>query len=198
MGAKRAAEEAEKAAKAAAENEKCNKIPLCMWRQTGGCKSDGDREATHDKPCNETVPKGTSGFCDCDGDGVKGEAEPGYDCSGEARKCCDVCLPSEATVAETTAPAEDDEEPDDPEAEGEEKPQVSEYSKWMDGAEEKLAEKDEEMPQVSEYSKWMDGAEEKLADKTDGEIKSTDASAAEAAATPPKEEPKQKTAVELE
>merc|ERR1711933_81754 len=102
------------------------------------------------------------------------------------------------TVAETTAPAEDDEEPDDPEAEGEEKPQVSEYSKWMDGAEEKLADKDEEKPQVSEYSKWMDGAEEKLADKKDDETKPADASGADAAAAPPKEEPKQKTAVELE
>lgn len=44
-----------------------------------------------------------------------------------------------------------------------EKPVVSEYSKWMDGAEKVL----EEKPVVSEYSKWMDGAEQVL--KADAE-----------------------------
>merc|ERR1712187_448952 len=67
--AEKAAKEAEAAAKAAAEAEKCNKVaPACMWRQTGGCKPDGTREESNDKQCNVTIPKGTSGFCDCDGD----------------------------------------------------------------------------------------------------------------------------------
>ena len=47
-----------------------------------------------------------------------------------------------------------------------EKPVVSEYSKWMDGAEKVLEddklEKPDTKPVVSEYSKWMDGAEDVL------------------------------------
>lgn len=47
-----------------------------------------------------------------------------------------------------------------------EKPQVSEYAKWMDGAESALSNQDakeevKEEAKVSEYAKWMDGAEEK-------------------------------------
>eukprot|EP00434_Breviolum_minutum_P001624 symbB.v1.2.001433.t1/scaffold58.1/size370606/2 len=45
------------------------------------------------------------------------------------------------------------------------KPVVSEYSKWMDGAEKVLEADGEEKPVVSEYSKWMDGAEKVLEPK---------------------------------
>lgn len=51
--------------------------------------------------------------------------------------------------------------------EAEAKPVVSEYSKWMDGAEKVLEEASEAKPEVSEYSKWMDGAEKVLAEADD-------------------------------
>lgn len=134
-----------------------------MWRQTGGCNPDGDREAAQDKTCIETLPLGSSGFCDCDGDGIKGDTEEGYDCDAPSRNCCSVCADNKQFQSGQQAASGEAAEPTSASAE-EEKPQVSEYSKWMDGAEEKLADKAEEKPQVSEYSKWMDGAEEKLAD----------------------------------
>ncbi|CAE7324459.1 PSL4 [Symbiodinium sp. CCMP2456] len=51
--------------------------------------------------------------------------------------------------------------------EAEAKPVVSEYSKWMDGAEKVLEEASEAKPDISEYSKWMDGAEKVLAEADD-------------------------------
>lgn len=38
------------------------------WRQSGGCKADGDREPHLDKPCNSRVDPRSSGYCEC-GDG---------------------------------------------------------------------------------------------------------------------------------
>ena len=35
------------------------------WRQTGGCDPNGPREETRDAPCDETVGRGRSGFCEC-------------------------------------------------------------------------------------------------------------------------------------
>lgn len=64
-------------------------------------------------------------------------------------------------VAEEAAPADD--------AADEVKPPVSEYAKWMDGAEATLSEGEAaadasgDDAQVSEYAKWMDGAESALA-----------------------------------
>lgn len=150
-------QEAKKAAEAlsaAAEAKEGN--DACMWRQTGSCSPDGPREESKDKKCSAVIPKGDSGFCDCDGDGVRSDSEPGFGCTGPPRKCRQAC--AKAMDAATKAPT--------PVAE-EEKPPVSEYAKWMEGAESSLkagadAETKED-PQVSEYAKWMDGAETKLA-----------------------------------
>ena len=37
-------------------------------RQTGECRPDGPREPEGDKPCDATVPKGHSGYCECAGE----------------------------------------------------------------------------------------------------------------------------------
>ena len=73
-----------------------------------------------------------------------------------------------------------------------EKPVVSEYSKWMDGADKVLEDKaDDESGDkqvVSEYSKWMDGAEKVLeADSQDAQPDGA-ASVLEHAAVPDEEE----------
>merc|ERR1719198_1991123 len=73
----------------------------------------------------------------------------------------------------------------------------------MDGGEEKVAEKQEdEKPQVSEYSKWMDGAAE--TEGAAGETESTDTDDAEEAAAEEEKPaeadaaPREQTAVEKE
>ena len=35
------------------------------WRQTGGCRPDGRREAVHDRACSALIEDGISGFCEC-------------------------------------------------------------------------------------------------------------------------------------
>lgn len=38
------------------------------WRQTGACDpNNGVREAEYDRPCNELIANGHSGYCECDG-----------------------------------------------------------------------------------------------------------------------------------
>merc|ERR1712151_835788 len=67
-------------------------------------------------------------------------------------------------------------------AAADEKPQVSEYAKWMDGASSTLTEAgSEEKPQVSEYAKWMDGA---AASEESADAKGDDASEQAAEAEP--------------
>jgi len=39
------------------------------WRQTGGCAPEGPREAHSDRECNDEVPAGASGYCECSGGG---------------------------------------------------------------------------------------------------------------------------------
>jgi hypothetical protein len=41
---------------------------LFSRRQAGGCSPSGPREAAFDRPCEETIPDGASGFCECGGD----------------------------------------------------------------------------------------------------------------------------------
>mmetsp|Transcript_61909 Transcript_61909/g.112681 ORF Transcript_61909/g.112681 Transcript_61909/m.112681 type:complete len:633 (+) Transcript_61909:94-1992(+) len=153
----RAAEEekrkAEEAAKKASENATGT---VCMWRQTAGCDPSGSREASNDKPCTEFIVAGSSGYCDCDGDGVQGPEDTGYTCEASTGHSCEqVCAKASKAEATEAAPTEESK------AEDAEKPQVSEYSKWMDGAAETLStEEKKEEKQVSEYSKWMEGAEE--------------------------------------
>ena len=42
------------------------------WRQTGGCNPDGPREPDSDLGCDEVVPSGSSGYCEC----AHGRASP--------------------------------------------------------------------------------------------------------------------------
>mmetsp|Transcript_70919 Transcript_70919/g.123038 ORF Transcript_70919/g.123038 Transcript_70919/m.123038 type:complete len:542 (+) Transcript_70919:93-1718(+) len=172
----RAAEEekrkAEEAAKKASENATGT---VCMWRQTAGCDPSGSREASNDKPCTEFIVAGSSGYCDCDGDGVQGPEDTGYTCEASTGHSCEqVC--AKASKATEAAPTEESK------AEDAEKPQVSEYSKWMDGAAETLStEEKKEEKQVSEYTKWMEGAEE----ATGGAEATADEGADDLDGTPP-------------
>merc|ERR1712232_1409004 len=153
---------AEKKAKEEAEALARNQS-LCRWRQTGGCSPDGALEPTNDKFCDETIGAGVSGYCDCDGDSIKGANEPGFDCKGASKVCNDLC-PKEGGDAQAPEAASDAQAPDAAAAETEEEKPVSEYAKWMDGAESTLGEGEQpkEDAQVSEYAKWMDGAESTL------------------------------------
>mmetsp|Transcript_115493 Transcript_115493/g.200503 ORF Transcript_115493/g.200503 Transcript_115493/m.200503 type:complete len:544 (-) Transcript_115493:167-1798(-) len=174
----RAAEEekrkAEEAAKKASENATGT---VCMWRQTAGCDPSGSREASNDKPCTEFIVAGSSGYCDCDGNGVQGPEDTGYTCEASTGHSCEqVCAKASKAEATEAAPTEESK------AEDAEKPQVSEYSKWMDGAAETLStEEKKEEKQVSEYTKWMEGAEE----ATGGAEAAADEGADDLDGTPP-------------
>jgi hypothetical protein len=77
-----AAEAAEKAAASEASSNKaadlaanpgqcaageagCGKQGMCRWRQTGGCDPAGPRESHGDVGCDQIIPNGQSGYCDC-------------------------------------------------------------------------------------------------------------------------------------
>ena len=58
------------------------------WRQTGGCDPNGSREPWSDKSCDEAVPDGASGYCECQG----GERRMEKECSkGGFENCNDAC-----------------------------------------------------------------------------------------------------------
>lgn len=77
---------------------------VCMWRQTGECSSKGTpREPDKDLLCSAQVPTGASGFCDCDGDGIKGEWEHGYTCESSPGTCESVC-PEGSMIEASSAP----------------------------------------------------------------------------------------------
>ena len=65
------------------------------WRQTGGCSPDGPREPDGDRPCDEPIRQGNSGYCQCgDGSGrSKAEEErAGYvTCQHSAFTCRETC-----------------------------------------------------------------------------------------------------------
>merc|ERR1719410_437351 len=57
--------------------------PPCAWRATGNCSWKGPREPWRDEDdCNIPIPlcKGSSGWCDCNGDDVRQSWEPAMDC----------------------------------------------------------------------------------------------------------------------
>ncbi|CAK0870302.1 unnamed protein product [Prorocentrum cordatum] len=120
------------------ENKDCS--PACMWRQTGGCKPDGEREEAKDKTCTSTIPKGSSGFCDCDGDGVKAANEIGFDCAGAERRCCRHCKAPKDGQPSAAAAGE----------EAKEEKVVSEYTKWMDGAEKAMDKEEKDVGQPAD------------------------------------------------
>lgn len=167
----KAAADVERAAAAAEAANLTGAAAACMWRQTGGCSPTGEREPSNDKLCNVVIPAGSSGFCDCDGDGRQGAGEPGYDCSSSPPgKCYEACKTAGLLEPSPTnkATVEDASEVQSFKAAdgSEDKAQVSEYAKWMDGAASVLgseaqgaSETNQEKPQVSEYTKWMDNAE---------------------------------------
>ena len=59
----------------AAAGEAANST-ACMWRQTGGCTPDGEREPDGDKACDATVPRGASGYCECSGEAAEEDGGP--------------------------------------------------------------------------------------------------------------------------
>lgn len=57
------------------------------WRQTGGCTPHGPREAGSDKTCDEEVPAGSSGYCECH-DGTRARES---DCDHGIFTCGEAC-----------------------------------------------------------------------------------------------------------
>ena len=58
------------------------------WRQTGECNPHGPREQENDKSCDEIIPDGHSGFCECH----RGERKLLKGCSkGEFESCNAAC-----------------------------------------------------------------------------------------------------------
>ena len=62
------------------------------WRQTGGCDPLGPRESAADLDCSTQVPRGSSGFCECDG----GRKVSLVTCDHEALVCSIECDREEA------------------------------------------------------------------------------------------------------
>ena len=68
------------------------------WRQTGQCDPDGPRESGSDLTCNQVVPSGVSGFCDC-GNGLRARA---VTCDHAPFDCFSQCRAGTSEVAEST------------------------------------------------------------------------------------------------
>ena len=58
------------------------------WRQTGGCEPTGERESDFDKGCDEPVPEGASGYCECDDGSRVAEST----CEHQPFSCKDECM----------------------------------------------------------------------------------------------------------
>ena len=61
------------------------------WRQTGRCTPDGPRESHSDRSCDDDVPAGASGYCQC-GDGQAAKS----DCDHASFKCQAMCAARQA------------------------------------------------------------------------------------------------------
>lgn len=73
------------------------KAARCIgWRQTKGCTPFGKLEPEHHRTCDDIVPQGVSGFCECGG-GYRG---PGVGCSHPPFTCADGCDPTMAEQME--------------------------------------------------------------------------------------------------
>jgi hypothetical protein len=79
------------AAAAAAINTGC-----VSWRQTGPCSPPRHREPDADLPCDSTVPKGASGYCECAG-GQRAAEDLG--CDHGPFRCVDKCADSAAVAS---------------------------------------------------------------------------------------------------
>ena len=62
------------------------------WLQTGRCTPDGPRESHSDRSCDDDVPAGASGYCEC-GDGKAARS----DCDHASFKCQAMCAARQAT-----------------------------------------------------------------------------------------------------
>ena len=61
------------------------------WHQTGRCTPDGHRESHSDRSCDDDVPAGASGYCEC-GDGKAAKS----DCDHASFKCQAMCAARQA------------------------------------------------------------------------------------------------------
>jgi hypothetical protein len=61
------------------------------WHQTGRCTPDGPRESHSDRSCDDDVPAGASGYCQC-GDGQAAKS----DCDHASFKCQAMCAARQA------------------------------------------------------------------------------------------------------
>merc|ERR1719265_2275469 len=118
----------------------------CMWRQTNACKPDGPREAKLDKNCHKKISKGSSGFCDCNGDDkFDPKIDKGFGCDEGARKCSKFCVskskPSLLDMADFESALDDEDSEDDDDSA--EKPKTKEKKNEEKPKEEK---KNEEKP----------------------------------------------------
>ena len=66
------------------------------WRQTGNCTADGPREEDRDKTCEESVPGGVSGYCECAGGARRVARPPGCKVDEPAETCFSVCARGES------------------------------------------------------------------------------------------------------
>ena len=95
-GKKEAADIAAAKAKAALEplakaREAARAATCTGWHQTGRCTPDGPRETHSDRSCDDDVPAGASGYCQC-GDGQAAKS----DCDHASFKCQAMCAARQA------------------------------------------------------------------------------------------------------
>lgn len=66
-------------------------LKCVKWRQTGGCNPKGPRERHGDKNCNEEIPTGSSGYCQCGTESDKIRVREST-CDHRPFKCSTECL----------------------------------------------------------------------------------------------------------
>ena len=60
----------------------------CRWRQTGGCRWDGEREPQNDKNCDVVIETG-SGYCECSD--LSKKMKKGCNKAGDFQTCYGAC-----------------------------------------------------------------------------------------------------------
>ena len=70
------------------------------FRQTAGCDPGGARESSADKACEDEVPRGASGYCECRGTRVN------FTCDHAELFCRDACAHASAVLELATASTE--------------------------------------------------------------------------------------------
>lgn len=67
-------------------------LKCVRWRQTGGCTPDGTREKHGDKACEEVIPSGSSGYCQCGVVKVGTRRARSVTCDHRPFNCATECL----------------------------------------------------------------------------------------------------------